>query len=385
MTLFVGTARLLVFTFLGAATARANVVHAKTGRSPDADGENVVQALVGTTNVRAHWKRMPLMRQDVRRHQGVRPRPGGTSYMVQPVTEHEFGNVLVEDNASAHESVGESTLDMDEDEVPEEKEQLQVRGNGWPTVSWATPGDLTRHRPARNLTSVGGVMASGQEEAKRNSAFRDGFFADSTRFSDKWARFMPSMKLRRRSRVRLTLTLCTLGVAILLLQGGWWEALRPWSTEVKREKGKKLRWPVGTAWATLLCQTVMINPMVEYVVHRQLHAFHVRGHLEHHVKFWVTTFAEANHLAIDDHAVFEAWPYVLALIAYPFGPLRAVCFGLLQYALFHQLCHDAPWLVPGTSEPHMRHHAHADVNYCISLPASLHWPDLIFGGFQDGS
>ena len=67
--------------------------------------------------------------------------------------------------------------------------------------------------------------------------------------------------------------------------------------------------------------------------------------------------------------------YAAAAAAYPSSLTRFASLGLLQYAWFHQLSHDLPWLVPRIARHHALHHLAPNRNHSVSFS----WPDRLFG------
>jgi len=192
---------------------------------------------------------------------------------------------------------------------------------------------------------------------------------------DKFAKSIPSHPLPRQSRVYATMGLCLLGFAFYFVHGGWWQMLVNPVASKDCDPGHERRLRLLLLF-DLGARIMLLHPLVEYGLHRALHLFHVGGHLRHHT--------EVSH-GLADVQTFEAWPYVVAALAYPCPWTRAATLGLLQYAWFHQLCHDMPWLMPETSALHMLHHHDVTANYGISLPGALHWPDRLLGNYHDSS
>jgi hypothetical protein len=191
--------------------------------------------------------------------------------------------------------------------------------------------------------------------------------------ADRFAESMPRLVLHKPTRTVLTIALCLMGVVFFLCHGGWVQDL--WHPAAKTEDGRRhLRL---FTLANLIARIVLIHPLVEHLAHHALHLFQVHGHIQHHHEV---------ARGLQEPMTFEAWPYIVAVLAYPMPWTRPASLGLLQYAWFHQLSHDLPFLaLPGTSNLHLIHHADSHLNYGISgatFPFQ-HWPDVLFGTYHD--
>jgi len=150
-------------------------------------------------------------------------------------------------------------------------------------------------------------------------------------------------------RLSLTFSLCIPGAAFLL------------ATEWAGDKEVTL-----SCLQQLLVRIVVVHPFFDYWGHRLLHKLGNEQHHAHHVEI------TGNRGGADE---FEWWCYAAALIAYPSHLTRWICLGLLQYAWFHQLSHDLPWLVPSIAHHHGIHHMAPGRNHGVSAS----WPDRLFG------
>eukprot|EP00929_Paragymnodinium_shiwhaense_P084110 TRINITY_DN44958_c0_g1_i1.p1 TRINITY_DN44958_c0_g1~~TRINITY_DN44958_c0_g1_i1.p1 ORF type:complete len:320 (-),score=48.93 TRINITY_DN44958_c0_g1_i1:27-986(-) len=198
--------------------------------------------------------------------------------------------------------------------------------------------------------------------------------------ADGLAESVPPMSFHRKTRIVFTITLCVLGLSVFFLHGGWLAALAGRDSKRADDAAARSRgwekvppvWRRYVVLADLFGRLLLIHPLIEHLLHRALHVCGVHGHTHHHQEV-----AQGLH----EYATFEAWPYLLGVLAYPCELTRPATLGLLQYAWFHQMSHDWPALaLPGTSELHMLHHKDSHVNFVISSTMQ-HWPDVILGCF----
>lgn len=109
--------------------------------------------------------------------------------------------------------------------------------------------------------------------------------------------------------------------------------------------------------------SIVIVPLIEYIIHRGLHIIKNKTHKNHHIEVY------------QDRNKIEYLPLIIAFVCYNIK-WNLVCFGFLQYWLIHTLIHFYPRFLPKfIVDNHIRHHNNHWKCFAVSNP----YIDILFG------
>jgi len=116
--------------------------------------------------------------------------------------------------------------------------------------------------------------------------------------------------------------------------------------------------------AYVVISLFVLQPVLEYGVHRALHSLHERWHIGHHL-----TFVRGTYWLYQSHKAI--WLTAAVLLC----ARRYILAGMLiKHEIAHWASHRLPWL-KHMHRHHFLHHRMPDKNFGFSAI----WPDRIFG------